>query len=366
MTTNQTTNSATLAVQKLDRITVVCLSMSIWSGTKSISQSELEAAGGSALPSAIADVGAKKIFNPEDLAPFGKIRTRAYRYLRAHGVNFCRGAVAIPLDKSESILTGLDLLIDEFNRYKADFLASYDARLQNWINQNPGYEELLRNGALSRNEVANRLSATLNTLQVQNVREKDRVRNAQLAEDLGTRLLDEVSTDAEKYNATIVLRKTIPRRGISTIAKLREKLFSLSFLTNKILPVVNMLDDVLTRLPKTGELEGSDCSDFKVAVMILANRRLLQQFVDGQISYESQRNAFFAASPVPIVSAENAQSLPQQTENDSDPTSGEDSDDIFDFDSLPSVNTAPEKKEVIDDVPPEKEKPEPQRTSFFF
>ena len=354
--TNLSVTPTNEAVKQLDKIAVVCLNMSVWSGTKTISQTELEAAGGTALPNSIADIGSKKVFNPEDLAPFAKVRTRAYRYLRAHGVNFCRGAVAIPLNESDAILTGLDLLIDEFNRYKADFLASYDQKLQDWIQQNPGYEDLIRNGALTKTEVAKRFDASVNVLQVQNIREKDRERNARLADDLGTRLLDEVSADAEKYNQTIVLRQSIARRGIPVIAKLRDKLRSLAFLTSSIQPVVNMLDDVLTRLPATGELEGSDCSNFKVAVMILANRKLLQQFVDGEISYESQRSALFSANPdvqtpeqMSIPNNEVATSV-SKTETETETSAGDQNqqltDDVFVFDTVPEIS----------DVHPEKDK----------
>ena len=296
MTTENLQNSLTRAVEKLDKITVVCLSMSIWSGAKTISESEIEAAGGAALPNSIANLGSKKVVNPDDLAPFSKIRTRTYRYLRANGVNFCKGAVAIPLDKSDEILKGLDSLIEEFDRCKDEFLASYDDKLQQWIDQNPAYEELIRNGALSKSEVESRFGASLHTLQVQNVRERDRARNVKLAEDLGSRLLDEVSTDAEKYCVSIVTKETISRRGISVVEKFREKLSSLSFLTDKIIPVVSLLDGVLSRIPEKGDLEGEIAGDFKAAVTILANRRLLQQFIDGLITFESQRTTFFGLS----------------------------------------------------------------------
>lgn len=279
-------SDATNAVAALDNLTVLSLTMPVWSGTKVMTPSELNAAGGTALPSSLVTNGGKKVIDPKHLNPFMACRRQAHRLLGSLGVAFA-GGYAIPNQNADAAMQKLELIITEYERAQAEFLANYTANIEEWIAKNPGYEALLRAGVLTKSEVEKKFGAYYTTLKLSTSTTRDRDRAGKLVEDLGTRALNEVSKDAAEYARGILTKPEVSRRGLGRIRQLRDKLYGLGFLSSAITPVVKLIDDVLVKMPDKGDLTGADASEWKALVMLLANRDMLEQFADGRMTFQS-------------------------------------------------------------------------------
>ena len=283
---HEMTSDATNAVAALDNLTVLSLTMPVWSGTKVMTPSELNAAGGTALPSSLVTNGGKKVIDPKHLNPFMACRRKAHRLLGSLGVAFA-GGYAIPNQNADVAMQKLELIITEYEWAQAEFLANYTANIEDWIAKNPGYEGLLRAGVLTESEVEKKFGAYYTTLKLSTSTTRDRDRAGKLVEDLGTRALDEVSKDAAEYARGILTKPEVSRRGLGRIRQLRDKLYGLGFLSSAITPVVKLIDDVLVKMPDKGDLTGADASEWKALVMLLANRDMLEQFADGRMTFQS-------------------------------------------------------------------------------
>ena len=250
---HETVNAATNAVAALENLTVLSLTMPVWSGTKVMTPSELNAAGGAALPTTLVTNGGKKVIDPKQLNVFSALRRQAHRLLGSQGVAFAGGAYAIPNNLADAIMQKLELIINEYEHARDDFLANYDKYVEEWIAQNPGYEALLRAGVLTQAEVEKKFGAYYTTLKLSTSTPRDRERADQVVEDLGSKALDEVSRDAADYARSILTKSEVSRRGLNRIRLLRDKLYGLGFLSSAITPVVTLIDNVLGKIPMKGD-----------------------------------------------------------------------------------------------------------------
>ena len=63
---------------------------------------------------------------------------------------------------------------------------------------------------------------------------------------------------AKELEGSFEGKAKLHRRALGTFARIREKLACLSFIDPRIQPVVDTIDDWVSRLPKTGPIEGRD------------------------------------------------------------------------------------------------------------
>lgn len=376
-------NACTDAVTALQNLMVVSLAMPVWSGTKVMTPAELNAAGGTALPAELVTNSGKRVIDPKLLNPFSALRRKAQRMLGAIGVSFVGGAYAIPVAEADKTLQTLELIISEYEKERDRFLADYDANVESWIAQNPGYEELLRTGCLTKSEVAKKFGAYYTTLKLSTDSERDRNRAGQVVDDLSSKALDEVSKDASDYAKGILNKSAISRRGIPRIQAIRDKLFGLGFLSNTITPVVQMIDSVLVKLPSEGELEGGMASEWKSLVMLLANRSMLQDFVDGQCTLQTATfilpNAFQQPQKVAqnvddrslTLDLEEPEAQPELIETTPTTTDDDDEfhlDDFSDVDVLEGQQSVNDVEDDLGDISHIVEQPSNTQpfTSFYF
>lgn len=355
---HETVNAATNAVAALENLTVLSLTMPVWSGTKVMTPSELNAAGGTALPTTLVTNGGKKVIDPKQLNVFSALRRQAHRLLGSQGVAFAGGAYAIPNNLADAIMQKLELIINEYEHARDDFLANYDKYVEEWIAQNPGYEALLRAGVLTQAEVEKKFGAYYTTLKLSTSTPRDRERADQVVEDLGSKALDEVSKDAADYARSILTKSEVSRRGLNRIRLLRDKLYGLGFLSSAITPVVRLIDNVLGKIPMKGDLQGSVASEWKALIMLLANREMLGQFANGEIAF--QASAFTLPSGQPAARptdtderslAFNFDEAKTEEPSDSAPAPEDDDFDLDDFDDASDVPGGQASTFEVADVP---------------
>ena len=267
-----------------DKLAVVLLDFRQWSGACVLKEDDFQLGIGGTLPpeKVIHDLGSKCICNPDHLKVFSTIKRRAERLLSCHGVPFM-GGMAIPLEKSQQVLTELNGIANDYNRARAQFLKDYDTQLETWLAQNPEFEPQLRRAVLSKAEVERRIYGRFNIFKVAPLllEAGDGFENDDSSSDislqsflqsedsLGETLLDEVAKEAQAlYLRVIAGRQSMMVKNLDHVRKWRERLKGLQFLDNRIGALVDDIDSLLVAMPPTGRLEGE--AFYRVSTMVLA------------------------------------------------------------------------------------------------
>ena len=270
-----------------EQLCVVVLDMPIWSGMRVLSTDDMNALGAVDASKRVIRPGSKKIYDPEKLKPFAKLKMRARRLLEAHGVPFARG-IAIPLAGSEKVLEELDRIQAAFRGLVDQLVVNYSRDLEDWIRRNPDYADLIRAGRLSADEAASRFGAAYMTLRIAPLRPEDEARVEAEVDRLGERLLDEVSEEGERIMLSIFGRTSCDGRCLPALRAQLLKLRGLSFLSSGIEPIADMLERVLRKTPAEGAFGGEVFAELQTAASILANRALLGEFAAGRVAFESE------------------------------------------------------------------------------
>jgi len=242
-------------MKTLNRIDVFSVDVAIWSGLKRLRPEDLNLGrGGSLPPEDVANLGSKKIIDPEDLAVFYKLKKKMERYLNSRGIRFI-GGYAIPREKTAETSAELDRLVQEFRLEKANFLARYDRAVDEWISKHPTYQDLIRNAVEPAAHVEGRIRADYTAFRIEPADEGGSL-DREVAR-LGDRLLDEIAMEAEElYRDSIQGKSKISRRILQPLRRIREKLDGLAFLDGAISPLVAEIDATIAAFPSDGGAEG--------------------------------------------------------------------------------------------------------------
>ena len=125
-----------------DRITLVMLSVNIWSGRKKLRAEDLKL-GADVPPEDLVSLGSKRVCDPEALKVFHSIKQGAERACLRVGTRFL-GGYAVPVEHQEALAESLDALKAEFDQETHSFLADYDRSLEAWIASLPEWEAPIR------------------------------------------------------------------------------------------------------------------------------------------------------------------------------------------------------------------------------
>ena len=146
---------------------------------------------------------------------------------------------------------------DEYESEKAEFLKNYDKKVEEWISQNPDFETQLRSAVKTAFEVDSRIYARFTAVRVAPVCDNDGL-EAEVG-SLGDRLLKSIAQAANRLLIESLSGKQndgVTQRPVGTLRKMREKLIGLQFLNDGITPLVNMIDETIRRIPKSGKIIG--------------------------------------------------------------------------------------------------------------
>ncbi|MFT4300879.1 MAG: DUF3150 domain-containing protein [Desulfovibrio sp.] len=249
-------------IRILDNLLALNLNVSLWSARRKMSQEDL---GGAELPpDDLASLGSKRIADPENLKVFGTLKARAFNYLDRHGVRFMSGW-AIPEEKAGEIVQELLSIRNEFQKEKEAFLASYDQNVQAWIEKHHQWGEIIRNSTVGPDYVRGRMDFRWQLYKVAPLEQhadNTAVLEAGLAEEvqgLGGTLFGEVSKSAEDIWRRVYHGKTeVTHKALSPLRTLHAKLTGLSFVEPHVAPVAEIVQAALLRMPKKGNITGSD------------------------------------------------------------------------------------------------------------
>ena len=249
-------------IRILDNLLALNLNVSLWSARRKMSQEDL---GGAELPPEdLASLGSKRIADPENLKVFGTLKARAFNYLDRHGVRFMSGW-AIPEEKAGEIVQELLNIRTEFQKEKEAFLADYDQNIQGWIEKHHQWGEIIRNSLVGPDYVRARMDFRWQLYKVAPLEQhtdNTAVLEAGLAEEvqgLGGTLFDEVAKSADDIWRRVYHGKTeVTHKALSPLRTLHTKLTGLSFVEPHVAPVADIVQAALLRMPKKGNITGTD------------------------------------------------------------------------------------------------------------
>lgn len=266
-----------------DRITLVVLDIRIWSGRKKLRPEDLNLGSGEIPPEELVSLGSKRVFDPEALKVFSRLKQSAERACLSVGTRFL-GGFAVPNDEAAAVASALAGLKAQFDTASAEFLRDYDQALAQWIATLPAWEEPIRRAVEPANVVGGRLHFGFQLIAVRPAEEPGTL--VEEVQGLGDGIFAEVSQMARELDTSFEGKDKLHRRALATFARIREKLGCLSFIDARIQPVVDTIDDWLERLPKTGPIAGAIFNEGMGLALLLGDPQRMARHGAGQLSIQ--------------------------------------------------------------------------------
>ena len=293
-------------IKQLDKLCVVHADFDIWSGQTKLAVEDLKLGdGGEIPPAALAQLGSKRICNPERLKGFHKLKTRAIRKLEHYGLRFMNGW-AVPTNRLDEILMHLDDIAAEFAKERQDFLDQYDATVESWCRDNPDYESIIRRGAMPRDVVEQRVGFDYQVYMVQPAGSPTDQVQARLNRKVGglsDDLFDEiVSASNDFYTSKLQGQIEVKKGTRSHLKKIRDKVDGLSFLNGAFAPLVKLLDQTLTGYETQAQghrIVAPFLYQVVAVVLIMCDRSRIQDYASGNVTVDSMMPAIGQADTVP-------------------------------------------------------------------
>lgn len=255
----------------LDNISILVLSVSLWTGRKKLRQEDLKLADGSELPpQKLASLGSKRVMDPAALAPFATFKRRAERAVLAVGTRFLSG-YAVPVEKLGCLMAELDLIKEEYEAAKAEFLSEYDRAVQDWKEQNPGWEEVIARAVEPPEYVGGQLAFKVQTFNINPVEGHETGLETEI-NGLADQLRHEVRQQAQRtWDDSFRGKLEVGQKTVRPVRTMLDKIEGLVFLEPGLNELVTGIRSTLATLPKTGPIKGADFAALCGAIHLLGN-----------------------------------------------------------------------------------------------
>ncbi len=265
-----------------DQLTLVVLSVTIWSGRKKLRAEDLKL-GADVPPEELVSLGSKRVCNPEALKVFHRLKKGAERACLTVGTRFL-GGFAVPHAHAESLAEKLQELKAEFDEETALFLSGYDRALEEWIATLPQWEEPIRRAIEPANLVGGRLRFGYQLIQIAPADKPGTLEEE--VRGLGDGIFAEVEQLAQELEESFEGKERLHRRALGTFRRIREKLACLSFVDPRIQPVVDTVDGWFGRIPVDGPIEGPIFNEGMGLALLLSDADRMARHGAGQWSLQ--------------------------------------------------------------------------------
>jgi hypothetical protein len=269
-------------IHTLSQVVFIHLDFHLWSGRKKLRTEDLKNLTREQIPpTTLASLGSKRICAPDDLAPGYRCKQQAERVCQLYGFRFL-GHFAVPEQRLEALLRGLEVAVADFNAWRSDFLARYEAVIDRWVQQHPGWEAIIRRAVEPVDAVAARLAAGYQVFRIGPATDQaDDTANAGLAAKaatLGDRLLASVAQDAQAlWRESLHGRDQVGRRALRPVQAILDKLQGWALIDPTVAPIVQRIELALAALPGRGPIQGSHLNALAGLVFLLSDPDRLKQ-----------------------------------------------------------------------------------------
>ena len=260
----------------LERLVVIKLDVSVWSGRKKLRKEDLGLAGGSEWPPEdLASLGSKRITDPKSLLVFSRLKKEAERRCLQVGTRFL-GGFAIPEAALNGITVELERLSENFDEARESYLQRYDQTIEDWVRRHPGFEAVIRKAIEPPEGVRRALHFDFVVFRVTSPSDGTADRLSQKVGSLGDQLFEEIAQMARHLvQESLIGRETVTRKVLSPFRRILRKLEGLSFLDERVNPIIETLKDLLNRAPRA-EISGSYLLELLATGLLLSDPPTLQ------------------------------------------------------------------------------------------
>lgn len=286
-------NTSNRQIQHLENLCVIHVDFDIWSGQTRLNAEDLKLGeGGEIPPEKLALLGSKKICDPAKLRGFHRLKTKCRRKLEHYGLPFMNGW-AVPAERLDTILKQLDSIGKEFDAVRQEFLRCYDKAVDDWANDNPGYEHIIRAGAMPRGVVETRIGFDYQVFQIQPVGEVSDATQQRLNRKVGglsDALFGEITAEANKfYEERLKGAMSLDVATRKTLENLRSKVDGLSFLHGSLASLVHLLDETIQGYQQHAQgryVVAPFLYQVMAAVLIMRDRTMIASYANGAVTVD--------------------------------------------------------------------------------
>jgi len=276
------------ATMILERIVLVKVEANIYGARKKLKKEDLVLADGSRLPPEdLANLGSKRLLDPEQLSVFNRLKKEAERICLRIGTRFL-GGYAIPCEAAPEIIAELERIGLDFTAAKTEFLAGYDAAVTDWVARHPEFGYIIEKSVDSVEFVSTRLSfdylvVTVSLPDALPIEEVVRLENK--IGSLSEQMFYEIAVDANQFiEQSLIGKEQVTRNVVRPLKRMRDKLDGLGFLDYRVAPVVSTIDDLLQRVPSKGPIEGFMLQEIFATALLLADPDKTKRHGQGLLS----------------------------------------------------------------------------------
>jgi hypothetical protein len=254
-----------MKMQVLDKVIVINLGISLWSGRKKLKPEDLK--GVNLPPDKLASLGSKRVYDPEALNVFANLKAKAERACLKVGTRFLSG-YAIPEDNVPALLVELAEIGEEYACEKTAFLNKYQSTLNEWIVEAGEWANIIRAAVETEEAVSEKLSFGFTPFRVGPCAIENENEDADtLAQDLlsnqvnglAGQLLKEIGLAARQaFEASFKGRTEVTRKALRPFVSMRDKLKGLMFVApQEIVGMLANINAALDAIPKSGPITGA-------------------------------------------------------------------------------------------------------------
>ncbi|QPK61685.1 DUF3150 domain-containing protein [Methylomonas sp. LL1] len=259
----------------LDRVVLVKVDANIYGARKKLKKEDLVLADGSKLPPEdLASLGSKRLLDPDKLTVFNRLKKEAERICLRVGTRFL-GGFAVPVESAANITAELERIGLDFAAAKTEFIAGYDAAVTDWVVRHPEFAGIIEQAVDSVEFVSTRLSFDFLVVSVglpESLPPADVARLESKIGSLSEQMFYEISVEANQLiEQSLLGKEQVTRNALRPIRRMRDKLDGLGFLDHRVAPVVSTIDDLLTRIPNKGAIEGCILQEILATAMLLSD-----------------------------------------------------------------------------------------------
>jgi hypothetical protein len=274
------------ATEVLNRLVCVNLDIHIFYGRRQLKLEDLKGVRQKQVPpKELASLGSKRICDGDEIQRFLTVKRRAERACDQVAMRFL-GAYACAESKIADLRTKLDEYVAEFEALKRSFIDRYDEIVATWKEKNPQWKALIEASQVPKDVIQHRLGFDYQVFRVAEVAEAFGTDDGTLvgglsraANSLSEQLFAETAELArECYEESFVGRDRVSQRSMRPIHAMIEKLDSLSFIDERIGPVVRRIRKSIAVLPSEGWLVGNDLNAVQWLLSLMSDAKKLQAY----------------------------------------------------------------------------------------
>jgi hypothetical protein len=177
---------------------------------------------------------------------------------------------------------------------KADFMSNYDLYIDQWQAVNSEYSDAITKGVLPAWVIEKRFGFSFSVFQVDPVNQSESQKLQNMASGLSGELMTEILKESDDFfHKNLKGKDQCQVNTRKTLSRIRDKVEGLSFLDNRFLSIVNLLDITIKGYPNSGKVvRGEQFYRILSAVLILSSNEKINDYATGAVDLDDMTSRF--------------------------------------------------------------------------